>query len=81
MGILAWIVLGGFAGWVASLIMGGRMGLVLSICVGIVGALLGGMIFNYFGDYGVTGFNLYSFMVATVGSVILLAIARLLARV
>lgn len=82
MGILAWIVLGGFAGWLASMIMGrnASMGLVLNILVGIVGAVLGGMVFNYFGDYGVTGFNLYSFMVATVGSCILLGIASLLSR-
>lgn len=79
MGIIGWIVLGGLAGWVASMIMGvdARMGLVANIVVGVVGALLGGALFNYFGNQGMTGFNLYSFLVALVGSCVLLFVLRL----
>lgn len=79
MGILAWIILGGFAGWIGSLFMGtdASQGIFLNIIVGIVGALLGGFIFNFFGAAGVTGFNWYSLIVAVVGSVVLLWILRL----
>ncbi|MBS1152526.1 MAG: hypothetical protein H6Q89_4224 [Myxococcaceae bacterium] len=82
MGILAWIVLGGLAGWVGSMIMGAnkKMGLVANILVGIVGSVIGGWVFNYFGSYGVTAFNLYNFGVALVGSCILLFIAKLVTR-
>ena len=82
MGVLAWIVLGGMAGWVGSMIMGTnkRMGVVANVLVGVVGAMIGGWLFNYFGNYGVTGFNLYSFAVALVGSCILLAIAKIVMR-
>ena len=82
MGILAWIVLGGLAGWVGSMIMGtnARMGLMANIIVGVVGSVIGGWVFNYFGNYGVTGFNLYSFGVALVGSCILLFVAKLVTR-
>ena len=82
MGILAWIVLGGLAGWVGSMIMGTnkRMGMLANILVGIVGSVIGGWVFNYFGNYGVTGFNLYSFAVALVGSCILLFIAKIATR-
>lgn len=82
MGILAWIVLGGLAGWVGSMIMGtnARMGAIANIVVGIIGSVIGGWVFNYFGNYGVTGFNLYSFGVALVGSCILLFVAKLVTR-
>ncbi len=82
MGILAWIVLGGLAGWVGSMIMGTnkKMGAIANILVGIVGSVIGGWVFNYFGNYGVTGFNLYSFGVALVGSCILLFVAKLATR-
>ena len=82
MGICGWIVLGGLAGWVASMIMGTnrRMGAIANILVGIVGSVVGGWVFNHLGGYGVTGLNLYSFGVALVGSVILLFIAKLVIR-
>ncbi len=82
MGIFAWIVLGGVAGWVGSMIMRtkARMGLLTNILVGVVGSVVGGWIFNYFGNYGVTGFNFYSFGVALVGSCILLFIAKIATR-
>lgn len=74
MGIIAWIVLGGIAGWIASLIMktDKQMGLLGNIVVGIVGGLLGGFILQMFGVEGVEGFNLWSLLVAILGAVILL---------
>lgn len=79
MGILALIVLGGLAGWIASMIMGtdGSQGIFLNIVVGIVGAMLGGWIFNFFGEAGVTGFNFYSLLVAVIGSAVLLWVVKL----
>jgi len=79
MGILAWVFLGGIAGWIASMIMGknASMGLVLNIVVGIIGASIGGFAFGLLGGAGVTGFNLYSLLVATGGAVILLYIVKL----
>ncbi len=79
MGILLWIIFGGIVGWVGSIIMGtnGQQGIILNIVVGVIGAVLGGHIFNYFGEGGVTGFNLYSFIVALIGAVVLLAVLKL----
>jgi len=56
MGICGWIILGGLAGWVASMIAGNnsRQGLIGNIVVGCIGAFVGGIIFNYFGRFGVT---------------------------
>ncbi|NLV81661.1 MAG: GlsB/YeaQ/YmgE family stress response membrane protein [Synergistaceae bacterium] len=78
MGILAWIVLGGLAGWVASIIMGknSSMGLIANIVVGIIGSFIGGYIMGTIDKHGVTGLDLRSFLVALLGSVILLAIAN-----
>jgi uncharacterized membrane protein YeaQ/YmgE (transglycosylase-associated protein family) len=80
MGICGWIILGGLAGWVASIIAGNnaRQGLIGNIVVGIVGAFVGGWVFNFFGGYGVTGFNLYSFGVALVGAVLTLSAKKML---
>ncbi len=82
MGILSWIVLGGLAGWIASMVTGKNksMGLMLNIVVGIVGAVIGGFVFSFLGGTGVTGFNLWSFFVAFVGAVILLAIIGFLKK-
>lgn len=79
MGILAWIVLGGIAGWIASIIMktDGSQGIFLNIIVGVVGAALGGFTFGIFGGAGVTGFNLYSLLVAIIGAVLLLYIVKM----
>jgi len=80
LGFIGWIVLGGLAGWVASMIMGNNasQGLIGNIVVGIVGGLLGGFIFGLFGGAGVTGFNLWSFLVALVGASVLLFLWRLI---
>jgi uncharacterized membrane protein YeaQ/YmgE (transglycosylase-associated protein family) len=78
MGIILWIVFGAIVGWIGSMIMGtdGRQGLILNIVVGIVGAVLGGYIMSFLGEGGITGFNLYSFMVAIVGAVALLGVVK-----
>lgn len=76
MGILYWIILGAIAGWIASLIMRTRQGLLLDIVVGILGALIGGFVFRLFGGAPVTGFDPYSLLVAIVGAVILLWIVK-----
>lgn len=77
MGIILWIILGGIAGWLASVITESDHGAILDIVLGIVGAFVGGMIMNFFGQAGVTGFNLYSIIVAVIGSVVLIAIGRI----
>jgi len=75
MSILAWIVLGLIAGFVASKIINKRgEGLLLDIILGIIGALVGGWLFHAFGAAGVTGLNLYSLLVAVVGAVVVLVI-------
>lgn len=78
MGIIAWIILGGIAGWIASKIMktDASMGVVANIVVGVVGALIGGFLFSLIGASDVTGFNLWSLFVAVVGSVVLLGIVK-----
>lgn len=80
MGIIGWIVLGGIAGWIASMIAGTdkSMGIGANIVVGIVGALIGGFVFNLIGGEDITGFNLWSLFVAVVGSVILLGIVKMM---
>ena len=80
MGILLWIILGAVVGWIASMIVGTREGLILDIVVGIVGAVIGGWVMGFFGYNGVSGFNLYSFVVALLGAVILLAIVKAIRR-
>jgi uncharacterized membrane protein YeaQ/YmgE (transglycosylase-associated protein family) len=80
MGIISWIVLGGIAGWLASIVTkrNDRMGCITNIIAGIVGAAVGGWVFSLFGGQGVTGFNLPSLLVAFVGAVIVLAVVNLI---
>jgi uncharacterized membrane protein YeaQ/YmgE (transglycosylase-associated protein family) len=80
MGICTWIVFGGLAGWIASIIAGNnaRQGLIGNVVVGVIGALVGGFVFSFFGGAAVTGFNLYSFGVAVVGALITLSIRKML---
>ena len=73
--ILIWIVFGALAGWIASIITGKnkQMGGVENVVSGIAGAFIGGFIMEkFFGTTGVTGFNVYSFIVAILGAVILI---------
>ena len=75
MSIIAWLVVGLIAGWIGSLVVNRRgEGLLVDIVLGVVGALVGGFLFNMFGHSAVTGINLYSIFVAVVGSVIVLVI-------
>ncbi len=76
MGIILWIVFGGVVGWIASLIMKTRGGIFMDIIVGIIGAVIGGFVMSLVGGVGVVGFNLYSFLVALLGAIILLAIVK-----
>jgi len=76
MGIILWIIFGALVGWIASAIMKTRESLIMNIVVGIVGALIGGWIMSMLGSTGVTGFNIYSFLVAILGSIILIYIVR-----
>lgn len=80
MSIIVWIVIGGLAGWIASLVMKTESGLVRNIVIGIVGALIGGFAMSIIGAEGFTGFNLWSFFVAFVGSVIVLGVAGMLTK-
>ena len=73
MSIIAWIVLGLIAGFIASKIVSGSgQGLLLDIVLGIVGAVVGGYLFAALGATGVTGFNLWSMLVAIVGAALVL---------
>lgn len=76
MSILLWIIFGAIAGWVASMFMGTNDSLLMNIVLGIVGAILGGWLMSFLGESGVSGFNLYSFLVAIFGAIVLIAIAR-----
>jgi uncharacterized membrane protein YeaQ/YmgE (transglycosylase-associated protein family) len=75
MSIIAWLVLGLIAGFIASKIVNrAGEGLMLDIVLGIVGALVGGFLFSAIGAAPVTGFNLYSILVAVIGAIVVLVI-------
>ncbi len=78
MGLIGWIILGALAGWIASMFTGNnrRMGIFANIIVGVIGSSIGGFVFNLLGGHGVTGYNLWSLIVAVVGSVILLTVVN-----
>ena len=76
MSIIAWVVIGGLGGWIASAILREREGLLMYVVLGIVGAFIGGFAFSAVGGAPMTGFNPYSLFVAVVGSLILIAIVR-----
>ena len=81
MSIIAWLVLGLIAGFIASRIVDKTgAGIILDIVLGIVGALVGGFLFSLFGTEGVTGFNLYSLLVAVVGAIVVLLIYHAIRR-
>ena len=79
MNIVGWIILGALAGWIASKIMGKdkEMGAAANIVVGIIGAFVGGFLISFLGGQGLTGFNLWSLIVAVIGAVVLLWIVNL----
>ena len=76
LGFIGWIVLGGLAGWVASMFVGTNreQGLLGNIVAGVIGGVVGGWVFSLFGGAGVTGFNPWSFLVALVGAIIVLMV-------
>lgn len=79
MSIIAWIILGLIAGFIASKIINkSGEGLIRDILLGVVGALVGGWLFRAFGMRGVTGLNLYSLGVAVVGAIVFLVVYHLL---
>ena len=81
MSFLAWIVLGLVAGFIGSKIVNKTgEGIVIDILLGVVGAVVGGWLFNTFGAAGVTGLNLYSILVAVVGAVVLLVVYHAIRR-
>ena len=77
-GIISWIVIGLIAGILGKLIMPGRDpgGFLLTIVIGMIGALVGGFVVQLLGGRGVTGFNIWSILLATLGAIILLALYR-----
>ncbi len=81
MSIIAWIVLGLIAGFIGSKLVNKRgEGFFLDIALGIVGAVIGGWLFNLFGMQGVTGLNVYSLIVAVIGAVVFLVVYHAIRR-
>jgi uncharacterized membrane protein YeaQ/YmgE (transglycosylase-associated protein family) len=81
MSFIAWIVLGLIAGFIASKIVNkSGEGFLLDIVLGVIGAVIGGYLFQTFGMAGVTGLNLYSILVAVVGAVVVLVVYHALIR-
>ncbi len=78
-GIIGALIIGGLAGWVASMIMktDGSMGILMNIVVGIVGAVIGNLLLPVFGVDGTTGFSIWSFVVALLGAMLLLFIVKM----
>ena len=79
MSFLAWIVIGGLAGWMASKFMGTDkdQGILANIIVGVIGGFVGGFVMNFLGGQGLTGFSVWSFVVALVGSIIFLWLLKI----
>jgi uncharacterized membrane protein YeaQ/YmgE (transglycosylase-associated protein family) len=80
MGLLLWIIFGAIVGWIASLLMRTTGGVLFDIIMGIIGAIVGGLIMSLFGQPGVTGFNLYSVVVSVIGAVVVIYLGRLMRR-
>jgi len=81
MSFIAWIILGLIAGFIASKLVNKQgEGFILDVVLGIVGAVVGGWLFGFFGGSGVTGLNLYSIIIAIVGAVVVLVVYHALRR-
>jgi uncharacterized membrane protein YeaQ/YmgE (transglycosylase-associated protein family) len=80
MGLLAWVVVGLIAGWLASKVVPSRFGIIGDTLIGMVGALIGGFLFEQVGSTGTTGFSIWSIFVAFVGAVVLLVVIRAFSR-
>ncbi|QFY60527.1 GlsB/YeaQ/YmgE family stress response membrane protein [Rhizobium grahamii] len=73
MSVIGWIILGLIAGFIGSKIVNKTgSGMLMDIVLGIVGAIVGGVIFSFFGASGITGLNIYSLVVAVIGAVVVL---------
>jgi len=80
LGVVGWVVLGLIAGFIASKIVNRTgEGILLDVVLGVVGALVGGFLFNAIGSVGVTGLNIWSMFVAVIGAVIVLLIYHMFA--
>ncbi len=82
MAILIWIIMGGLVGWIASLIMGtdAQQGIILNVVVGIIGAIIGGWVMNFFGKSAGAGFDIRGFLVALLGACILIGLVKLIRK-
>jgi len=82
MGLLSWIVMGLIAGAVAKFLLPGRDpgGCIITVVIGVIGAVLGGFIATWLGFGGISGFDLRSLVIAILGAIIFLVVLRLLRR-
>jgi uncharacterized membrane protein YeaQ/YmgE (transglycosylase-associated protein family) len=81
MSVITWIVIGLIAGFIGSKIVNREgSGIILDIVIGVIGALVGGYLFELTGHAGVTGFNLYSMFVAIIGAVVVLVVYHFIRR-
>jgi uncharacterized membrane protein YeaQ/YmgE (transglycosylase-associated protein family) len=83
MNIIIWLVIGLIAGWIASVVLTSQneQGTLMDITLGIIGAFVGGFVANVLGAAGVSGFNLYSIALATVGAILVIGGGKLFSRV
>jgi uncharacterized membrane protein YeaQ/YmgE (transglycosylase-associated protein family) len=81
MSLIAWLILGLIAGFIGSKIVNRTgEGLIMDIVLGVVGAVVGGFLFNMFGATGVTGLNIYSLVVAVIGAIVVLVLYHMVFR-
>ena len=82
MGIITWIVFGALAGWISSMFMNtdSSQGALGNIIMGIIGAIVAGFLMPVLGMSGVTGFNLYSIVVAVIGAVVVISLGRMIRK-
>jgi len=82
MGIILWIIFGAIVGWIASMIVktDAKQGFLGDVLLGVVGAVVGGFLMSLFGQPGITGFDLYSMLVAIGGAVVIVSLGRMLTR-
>jgi uncharacterized membrane protein YeaQ/YmgE (transglycosylase-associated protein family) len=82
MGLLSWIIVGGLGGWLAKALMPGEgpQGCIVTVLLGIVGAVVGGWVLSLFGIGGVEDLNIWSIVVSAIGAIIVLAVVRLIRR-
>ncbi len=80
--LLMWVVFGGLVGWIASIIMrtNKQMGILANVLAGVAGAFIGGFIMRQFDQAGFTGFSLRNFFVALLGSVLLIAVLKIVIK-